>query len=441
MDSNLLSAGIICEKGHTIVMKNRTVKIYKKRKLIAVGTQGLNNLFKLNLDHKQAYALLARSTSSNIAKLEDSKLWHYRLGHLGINNMKLIQDRVYGINMTDNEIAHSSICEHCLSGGQHAQPSTHNATRASDVLELIHTDICGPMNTKSAGGMRYFITFTDDKTRMTFGYFMRTKNEALEKFKIFKNLVENQQSGKRIKRLRSDNGGEYMSKSFRQLLNDHGIIHETTAPYHPEQNGVSERANRTIVERAKSMLHASKLGLEFWAEATATTIYLKNRSPTKAVEGMTPYEAWFGKKPILGHLKIFGCIAYAHIPKQKRKKLYRRVEILRFPFLGPFEFRLGHVGVPSSSSIFPELALARRRRVAASSNLTPGPRANDRGTTFGFQSLSVLGLYRNARRTLMSALFPTPLFVAGEIFLGLSLTIFAGSLIATLGDRVRTRRR
>src|SRR5271154_6673531 len=94
----------------------------------------------------------------------------------------------------------------------------------------------------------------------------------------------------------------------------------------------------------------------------------------------------------LGVSKVLNERLGFRIQKQKRKKLYRRVEILRFPFLGPFEFRLGHVGVPSSSSIFPELALARRRWVAASSNLTPGPRANDRGTTFGFQSLSVLGL-------------------------------------------------
>ena len=137
------------------------------------------------------------------------------------------------------------------------------------------------------------------------------------------------------------------------------------------------------------------------------------------------------------------------IQKQKRKKLYRGVEILCFPFLGPFEFRLGHVGVPSSLSIFPQIALPHRPSGAASStspetNLTPGPRANDRGTTLGFQSPRFRWpVFRmRAEDAHRALLFPTPLSAGtAKSFLGLSLTIFVGSLIATLGDRVRTRRR
>src|SRR5579871_4423166 len=176
------------------------------------------------------------------------------------------------------------------------------------------------MNHLSLGGAKYFIIFIDNKTRMTFIYLLKIKGEAFDKFKNFQALVKNQQN-KKIKRIRSDNGGEFTSKKFKQYLQDYGIQHKTTVPYTPQQNGVSERSNRIIIERAKSMLYASGLGYKFWGEAVATIVYLKNRSPTNAIIGKILYEAWFEKKPSLNHLRTFGCIAYAHIPKEKRHML------------------------------------------------------------------------------------------------------------------------
>ena len=127
--------------------------------------------------------------------------------------------------------------------------------------------------------------------------------------------------GKKVKRFRSDGGGEYTSYEFDQLLRDSGIIREKTAPYSPEQNGVSERANRTIIGRAKAMLHQSGLGMEMWAEAVHMAVYLKNRSPTSALaEGLTPIEAWTGEALQLRKLIIFGTVGYKHIPKQLRTK-------------------------------------------------------------------------------------------------------------------------
>src|SRR4051812_25056485 len=176
------------------------------------------------------------------------------------------------------------------------------------------------MSVPSIGGSWYFITFINDKSRMTFVYFLKQKDEVFEKFRNFKILVENQ-TDKQVKILRSDNGGEYTSKNFDRYLQVRGIIHQKSVPYTPEQNGVAERANRTIVEKARSMLHERNLGMEFWAEAILTATYLKNRSPTKAVPDMTPFQAWTGKKPKLEHLRSFGCKAYAHVPIQRRNKL------------------------------------------------------------------------------------------------------------------------
>jgi hypothetical protein len=176
------------------------------------------------------------------------------------------------------------------------------------------------MSKNSIGGARYFVTFIDDKTRKTFVYFLKSKDEVFAKFKEFKSHAE-KQTGKRIKILRSDNGGEYTSAAFDRYLKDRGIQHQKTVPYTPEQNGVAERANRTIVERARCMILEQDMDKEFWAEAISTSTYLKNRSPTRALSNQTPEEAWSGKKPTLAYLRPFGCKAYAHVPIQKRSKL------------------------------------------------------------------------------------------------------------------------
>ena len=133
-------------------------------------------------------------------------------------------------------------------------------------------------------------------------------------------MVEKSTS-KRLKALRSDNGGEYLSSEFKDYLSREGIRHEPTIPKTPQQNGVTERMNRILVESVRSMLIDAHLPHKFWAEALSTAVYLRNRSPTKAVEEKTPHEARSGDRPNVKHLRVFGCIAYAQVPKDERKKL------------------------------------------------------------------------------------------------------------------------
>ena len=151
-------------------------------------------------------------------------------------------------------------------------------------------------------------------------YFLQSKDQALSKFKQFKALVENH-TGRKIKSMRTDRGGEYLGEDFKTFLAEHGIKAQRTAPYTPQQNGVAERANRTIMESARAMLHAKSLPPSLWAEAVATAVNLKNISPTKALPTMTPSEAWHGRLPNGTFLKVFGCKAYAHIPSANRSKL------------------------------------------------------------------------------------------------------------------------
>ena len=234
--------------------------------------------------------------------------------------MKKLKDgMVKDLNLNSN--APLNFCEASIHGKQHRTPfPSWTSTLASEVLEIIHTDVCGPMSIPSIGNSRYFVTFIDDKTRKTFVYFIKKKDEVFAKFKAFKALAENQ-TGKPIRTLRSDNGGEYTSHVFSQYLQEKGIHHQKTVAYTPEQNGVAERANRTIMEVARCMLYEQNMDRKFWAEAVSTAVYLKDRNPTKALSDMTPLEAWSGRKPTVAHLRSFGCKAYAHIPVQKRTKL------------------------------------------------------------------------------------------------------------------------
>ena len=187
-------------------------------------------------------------------------------------------------------------------------------------LELVHSDVCGKMNSPSLGGGEYFLTFIDDCTHYTWVYVLKHKSEVFKWFQKWKALVENI-SGRKLKALRTDRGGEYTSTEFEEFLQSAGVRHEMTVPKTPEQNGVAERMNRTLVESVRSMLADAKLPHPFWAEALSTAVYLRNRGPTKVVSGMTPFEAWTKKKPSVAHLRVFGCEAFAHVPKDERGKL------------------------------------------------------------------------------------------------------------------------
>ena len=155
-------------------------------------------------------------------------------------------------------------------------------------------------------------------------------SEALEKFKDFQPTVEGE-SGLKIGTLRTDRSGEYVGKEFKQYLRSQQIVHEETIANTPEQNGVSERLNRTLMEKACPMVAHAALSKRYWAEAVSTACFIKNRSPNHSLAGhITPYEAWYGRNPDLPDLKVFGCIAYAHNPDGQRRKLDGKSQRMRF---------------------------------------------------------------------------------------------------------------
>ena len=162
--------------------------------------------------------------------------------------------------------------------------------------------------------------FVNDFSRKTWVYFLKEKSEVFKTFKKFKALVE-KESGFEIVAIRSNRGGEFTSNEFEEFCEQNGIRHSLTASYTPQQNGVRERRNRTIMNMAQSMLKSKKMAKELWVEAVDCAAYLLNRCLTRNVWDKTPLEAWSGIKPGISHLRVFGSIAYAHVPDQKRSKI------------------------------------------------------------------------------------------------------------------------
>jgi hypothetical protein len=176
------------------------------------------------------------------------------------------------------------------------------------------------MRVKSLGGSLYYVIFIDDYLRKTWLYLLKAKDEVFNKFQEFKAEIENLTS-KKIKILRTDNGGEYTYKEFVSFCKSAGIRRELTIPHNPQQNGVVERKNRSIEETVKALMNDQGLSMYLWEEVAITAIYVQNRSPHRISKDMTPEEAFSGKKHNVEHLRIFGCPVYIHISKDKRKKL------------------------------------------------------------------------------------------------------------------------
>ncbi|KAK2976697.1 hypothetical protein RJ640_013953 [Escallonia rubra] len=222
--------------------------------------------------------------------------------------------------------------EGCLVGKQHRHSFPKKPiSRAKASLELIHTNVCGPIDPASLGKTIYFLLFIDDYSRKTWVYVLKKKSEVFSNFKRFKALVE-KHNGYQSKAMRSDRGRKFISKEFKAFCEENGIRQPLTIPYSPQQNGVVERKNRSIVNMTRSMLKSKNLPKKFWAKAIDCVVYLSNRCLTRSVWNQTPQQAWSGYKLSVSHLKVFGSIVYVHVPDQQRKKLDDKSE--KFIFIG-----------------------------------------------------------------------------------------------------------
>jgi transposase InsO family protein len=295
-----------------------------------IGTQ-IGNLFYANgttiePHQENAKTLCATSSSKdaiNGVSARSITLWHQRLGHLNTADIRELAKSAKGIRLSSS--SHMPFCEGCAIGKITRQRFPKKANkRASQPLELVHTDV-GVVNVPSWQGHRYYVVFVDDYSRRVFLYLLKKKSEVMAALRQFVQMAETQ-TDLRLKRLRSDRGGEYCSAEMKAYCDERGIIHELSAPYSPSQNGVAERRQRTLVESARCMLLASGLPYKLWTEALSAAVHIGNKSPTSALDGLTPHEKWFGTPPDVGYLRVFGCVSYGLIPKHDRRKLYPKAK-------------------------------------------------------------------------------------------------------------------
>lgn len=274
-----------------------------------LGTMSLEGgIYKLDVATERNFYTAGNSTA---------ELWHRRIGHLNYRSvMELSKRSTTGISVGRFE---EKPCISYIKRKITRKPFSKDGKRANEMLELIHSDLYGPMEEASIGGSKYFMTLTDDFSRKVFVYFLEKKSQVRDTIEEFKTFVE-KQTGKPIKSIRTDNGREYVNRDLENFLRKAGIRHQQTVPYSPKQNDLAERINRTIVERAKSMMFDAELPKRYWAEAVATAVYLINRSSASGIDGKTLEEIWTGQSPNLQHLRVFGYKAMAQIPKERRQK-------------------------------------------------------------------------------------------------------------------------
>jgi hypothetical protein len=272
----------------------------------------------------------------------DTTLWHHRLGHMSEKGMQILHKRNLFPDLKQIDL---DLCEHCVYG-KHKRVIFLRVKKKkkSERLELVHTDVWGPAQVSSLGGSRYYVTFIDDETRKTWVYYIQQKSDVFDTFKKWKDLVENE-IGKRLKCLGSDNGGEYCSKEFDDYCSYHGIRRKKTVLGTPQENGVSEMMNGTIMEHARRMRLHVGMPLQFCADVVDISIYLINRGPSRYLDGGIPKEAWTGKKVNYSFLKKFGCEAFVHIDKENRTKLEEKSKKCNFIGYSVNDFWLSLMGL------------------------------------------------------------------------------------------------
>lgn len=328
MCANLISVRRVTESGYEVVFSQGRCRIVAPNEEILMEARLNDGMYKLKARPTSDIVCLTKEGST---VSENAWLWHKRLGHPSFASMKKLICQIGNFEIP------SESCKTCVLAKQVRSSYPVKGNRACDVLELIHTDVNGPLPVASLAGSKYFVTFIDDFSKKVFLYTLKLKSEVFDKFLEFKTLVE-KQTGKTIKRLRSDNGGEYDNKKFENFSKENGIILERTIPYTPQQNGVAERFNRTIMEKVRALLIESNLGYEFWGEASNTAVYLLNLIP-KGAESLSPNELFSGEIVDLCKLRIFGKTAFGHIPKEKRGKLDPKSEEYFFVGYEPNGYR------------------------------------------------------------------------------------------------------
>uniref|UniRef100_A0A2N9JB62 Integrase catalytic domain-containing protein n=1 Tax=Fagus sylvatica TaxID=28930 RepID=A0A2N9JB62_FAGSY len=325
MKKNLLSVAQLTLSGHYVLFGPQDVKVYRDLKISETPIMEGQRL-------ESVYVMSAESAYvDRTRKNETTDLWHMRLGHVSYSKLSIMVKKSMLKGLPQLDVRTDTVCAGCQYGKAHQLPYKESKFKAKEPLELVHSDVFGPVKQPSIGGMRYMVTFIDDFSRYVWVFFMKEKSDTFSKFKEFRESAEGE-VGKKIGCLRTDNGGEYSSSEFSQYLRECRIRHQYTCANTPQQNGIAERKNRHLAEVCRSMLHAKNVPGRFWAEAMRTAAFVINRLPQPRLEFVSPFEKLWNMKPTVSYFRVFGCVCYVFVPNHLRSKFDKKA--VRCIFVG-----------------------------------------------------------------------------------------------------------
>ena len=311
---NLVPGSLLSKKGFKLVFVSDNFILTKNGMYVGKGYMS-NGPFKMNvMTIVPPIKNINNKNTSSAYMLESSNVWHGRLGHVNYDTLC----RLINMECLPNfKLDPNHKCEIFVES-KLMRTSFQSIERSSEPLELIHSNICDLKFIQTRGGKKYFLTLIDDCIRYSYVYLLRSKDEALEMFQHFKNEVENQLDRK-IKVIRRDRGGEYEAP-FGDFCSQHDIIHQTTTPYSPQQNGVVERKNKTLKEMMNALLLSYGLPQNLWGGAILSPNYILNQIPQNKTN-KSPYELWKGRRPSYKYLKVWGCLAKVAGPIPKKVQI------------------------------------------------------------------------------------------------------------------------
>lgn len=244
------------------------------------------------------------------------RLWHRRMGHLGPRTIKAMMDQnlVNGLKI-DSPREFDHLCNGCAHGKSHRAPLPDSSPTKYSKMELLVMDLTGPLTIPTWDGNLYVLVVVEASCRFPIGRLLKKKEDVGEAVQDIVAILE-RQSGIKTKCIQTDSGKEFVNLQMNEFCRRNGIIHETTNPYTPQQNGIAECVIAVLFEMVRCMLHTSNMDLRYWGEAFMYAVHIHSMTLTSGLEGNVPYEAWTGCRPDISHLHIFSSLGWAHVPKE-----------------------------------------------------------------------------------------------------------------------------
>jgi transposase InsO family protein len=313
---NLLSVSQLCKMGYNCLFTDVGVTVFR-RSDDSVAFKGVLEGHLYLVDFNENTSEL---NTCLIAKTNMGWLWYRRLAHDGMKNLHKLLKGEHILGLTNVHFEKDRVCSACQAGKQVGSHHPHKNIMTSDrPLELLHMDLFGPIAYISIGGSKYCLVIVDDYSHFTWVFFLQEKTQSQETLKGFLGRAQNE-FGLRIKKIRSDNGMKFKNSQIEGFLEDEGIKHEFSSPYTPQQNGVVERKNRTLLDMARTMLDEYKTQDRFWAEAINTVCYSINRLYLHRVLKKTLYELLTGKKLNVSYFRVFGSKCFILVKRGRKSK-------------------------------------------------------------------------------------------------------------------------